>query len=140
MKSHRWPLLGVGLSWLLAAGCTTLREIPRSQYASQPERRHVRLVTREGLVYEFDYIQVSGDSLIGYRRRDVEGPAEEFALVGLPLEEVQRLSARSVDWYRTGLIGGGVIAAFVAKGLTESSDKPEGGGGGGGGGPGHGTP
>src|SRR5437867_9380651 len=93
MKKHRAPLLGMAVAWLLAAGCTTLREIPRSQYASQPERRHVRLVTRDGLVYEFDYIQVSSDSLIGYRRRDVEGPAEDYGSVSMSLEEVNRLSA-----------------------------------------------
>ena len=109
--------------WLLGTGCTALREIPPSQYAVAPERRHVRLVTRTGLSYEFDYVKVAGDSLLGYRRRDVGGPAEDYATLAVPLEDVARLSERGVDWYRTGLIGGGVLAAVVAAGLSARSDN-----------------
>ena len=38
-------LLGCAL-WLLGAGCTSLREIPRGDYTSEPERHNVRLETR----------------------------------------------------------------------------------------------
>jgi hypothetical protein len=118
----------------LATGCTALREIPRSQYAAEPERKHVRVVTRDGLVYEFDYMTVNGDSLTGYRRRDTEGPIEDYATLQVAFEEVQKLSARSIDWTRTGLIGGGVIAAFVVKGMSNSSSSSDEGGESGGGG------
>jgi hypothetical protein len=126
MKWSDWPRWAVSALWLSSAGCTALREIPRGEYASRPQIRHVRMVTREGLTYEFDYIQVGGDSLVGYRRRDVQGPADEYASMSLPLEEVTKLSARSVDWTRTGLVGGGVIAALVARGLSNggSGGKP----------------
>ena len=134
MRDSRTRRIAMGGMGLLLFGCTTLKEIPRSDYASQPERRHVRLVTTEGLVYEFDYVTVRRDSVTGYRRRDVEGPSEEYVTVGVALEEVKSLSARGVDWYRTGLIGGGVLAAFVVKGLSDSNDKNAAGGGGGGGG------
>jgi len=125
MKS-RWPRWWVASLWLLGTGCTALREIPPSLYAVAPERRHVRLVTRTGLSYEFDYVKVAGDSLLGYRRRDVGGPAEDYATLAVPLEDVARLSARGVDWYRTGLIGGGVLAAVVAAGLSGRSDNSSG--------------
>jgi hypothetical protein len=128
-----FPAVAAGLS-LLAMGCTALREVPPSQYAAEPERRHVRVVTREGLIYEFDYVAVNGDSLVGYRRRDAAGPAEEYITVPLPLEDIQTLASRRIDWYRTGLIGGGVLAALVVKGLSDSSspsgDEPSSGGGG----------
>jgi len=125
MKSG-WPRLCVASLWLLGTGCTALREIPPSQYAAAPERRHVRVVTRAGLSYEFDFVKVAGDSLLGYRRRDVGGPAEDYATLAVPLEDVARLSARGVDWYRTGLIGGGVLAAVVAAGLSARSDNSSG--------------
>ena len=105
------------------AGCTSLREIPRGQYADLAERRNVRLVTQDSLTYEFDYVNVRNDSLIGYRRQDVEGPIDQYATVQMPLIEVAKLSVRGLDWYRTGLIGGGVVLAIVARGLTKN-DEP----------------
>ncbi len=134
---RRRGIRGIALSALiLATGCTSLREVPRSEYAAAAERKHVRVVTREGLVYEFDYVAVSGDTLIGYRRQDNETAFEEFATMRVSLDEVTKLSARRLDWYRTGLIGGGVLAALVARGLasdaTEELGPVEGGGGPGG--------
>ena len=137
MKLRRWPRLWLCGIWFLGAGCTSLREIPRNQYAAKPERKNVRLETREGLVYEFDYVQVAGDSLTGFRRRDIEGPFDEYGQLAVPLDQVAKLSARGVDWYRTSLIGGGVIAAVVVAGLSASNNNnPSQGGGGGGKGPG----
>ena len=123
MRLKHWPRLAVCGALLLGAGCTSLREIPRSQYAAQPERKNVRLETQEGLVYEFDYVQVGGDSLTGFRRRESEGPIEDYGQMSLPLDRIAKLSARGVNWYRTGLIGGGVIAAVVAAGLNSSNNN-----------------
>ena len=136
LDGPRWALFG--LAWL-GAGCTSLKEVPRTEYAAVPERRHVRVETREGLRYEFDYVNVQADSLYGYRRRDAEGAIDQFSTFKLPLDEVARLSQRSLDWFRTGLIGGGVVAAIVAKGLSNSNNSnntpPDDSGGGGGRGP-----
>lgn len=132
MKVHRGPLAVIGVIWLLGSGCTTLREIPRADFAAEPERRHVRMWTDEGLVYEFDYVRIAGDSIVGYRQRDVEGPIDDIATLSVPLGAVARLSARKVDWYRTGLIGGGVLAAVIAAGLSSGvggSSSPSSGGG-----------
>ena len=113
-------------AWFAGSGCTSLKEIPRSDYASRPERRHLRVQTRDGRTYEFDSARFDADSLYGMTHRDVEGPTDEIATFSLPLEDVSRISARSVDWYRTGLVGGGLVAALVAAGLSaRSSDKPE---------------
>ena len=38
-------LLGL---WIAASGCTSLREIPRADYNTMPERKGVRVETREG--------------------------------------------------------------------------------------------
>ena len=103
---------------LAGAGCTTLRELPRSEYAAKPERPRVRVETTDGLVYEFDYAHVDEDTLTGYRERDVEGPINEVSTLRLPLDGVRSLSVHQIDWYRTGLVGGGALAAVVAAGLT----------------------
>ena len=52
----RWPRRWVATVALLATGCTSLREVPPSEYLSRPERKHVRVVTRDGLEYEFDIV------------------------------------------------------------------------------------
>ena len=113
-------LLGCML-WVLGAGCTSLKEIPRTDYTAQPERHNVRIETRDGLVYEFDTARVEGDSLIGYRRREAEGSFDEIASHRVALEDIERLSSRGVDWYRTGLVGGGVLVAVVVAGLNAAS-------------------
>jgi len=104
--------------WLLGSGCTALREIPRGEYGDQPERKDVRLVTREGLQYDFDYVRIDGDTLTGFRRRDVEGPVEEYGSMRVALDAVRSLEARRVDWVRTGLIGGSVAAGVTAAALA----------------------
>jgi hypothetical protein len=117
--------------WLAGTGCTSLREIPRGEYGVVADRKDVRLETREGLKYEFDFVHVEGDTLVGMRRRDVEGPVDEFGTVRLALDNVGRLEARRIDWMRTGLIGAGAAAALVTAGVVKNqSDRGATGGGG----------
>ena len=111
----------LAIVWILGSGCSSLKEIPRSEFGARSERKNVRLTTLDGRVYEFDYIQVAGDSLTGYKRRDTEGAVDDYASLRLALADLASVSARSVDWYRTGLIGGGVIAAVAVAGLSHSS-------------------
>ena len=118
MRNHRWGAGLLLLALLTGPGCTTLRELPRSEYAARPERQHVRVTTLDSLVYEFDYVRVEGDTLTGYRERDVEGPVSEVNTLPVPLDRVRVMSVRSIDWYRTGLVGGGALAAVVAAGIT----------------------
>jgi len=118
--------------WLSGAGCTSLREVPRGDYTARPERQNVKIETHDGLVYDFDYAQIRGDSLIGYRSRDVDGSFDELASHRVALEDIERLSSRSVDWFRTGLIGGAALVAVVVAGLNaasrNSNDEPTSGG------------
>ena len=107
--------------WLAAAGCTSLREIPRQDYAARASHRAVRVETREGLVYEFDYAEFSGDTLTGYRSRtEAEGSLDQVTQLRLPFDELQSVSVRQVDWRRTGLVGGGTLAAALVVGLKVS--------------------
>src|SRR5436190_10245264 len=105
MRQPRRGLAVALAGWMAVGGCTSLREIPRNQYGSEPERKDVRLDTMEGLHYELDYVRIDGDTLTGYRRRDVEGLVDDFAMLRIALDDVKSLSARRVDWTRTGLIG-----------------------------------
>src|SRR5205823_5164643 len=124
MKATRLARLVACGGWLLASGCTSLREIPRSDFSVAKERRDVRVETRDGLIYEFDFARVRNDSLIGYHRRDLEGSTDDFATVDIPLGEINHFSSRGVDWFRTGLIGGGALAAVIVGGLNASARNP----------------
>ncbi len=121
MKVSRWLSAAALAAWAAASGCTTMRELPRTDYASQPERKGVRIETRDGLVYEFDRATFDPDSITGYRLRgDVEGPLGEIAVVHVALDDVVHMRTRTVDWYRTGLVGGGVLAGVIAVGLAQT--------------------
>ena len=110
------------------SGCTVLRELPRSEFGARPERQRVHVETTEGLVYDFDFAQVANDTLTGFRERDVSGPVSEISTLRVPLDDVRTLSVRRLDWYRTGLVGGGALAAILAAGLSaHNSSKSSGG-------------
>ncbi len=128
MKSSRWRHALVLLAWLAGTGCTALREIPPTEYTARVHDRPVRVVTREGLSYQLDEAKVEGDTLIGYRRRDVEGPVDEFDTLTLPLDQVASISARRIDWFRTGLVGSISLAAVVAAGMSRHATSGGGGG------------
>jgi hypothetical protein len=96
----------------------TLREIPRRDFTAHAERKGVRVETVDGLIYEFDWASCTGDTLVGYRNRpETEGPLGQVSVVRVPFEDVQRLTARELDWRRTGMVGGGVVASALAVSL-----------------------
>ena len=120
LRSRAASLVVLGC-WLAAGGCTTLREIPPSRYVTRAANRPVRVQTNEGLVYEFDYAEFNGDTLTGYRTRsDLEGTIDQVTQVRIPFEELQVVSVRQIDWRRTSLVGGGVLAVALAVGLKAS--------------------
>ena len=121
--------------WLGGSGCTTLREIPRSDYPLVSERHGVRVQTRDGLVYDFDYASFSADSLTGFRHRnDVEGPVDQTVSFRVALDDVEHITTRRLDWYRTTIVGGSVLAGVLVAGLGGAAPKtPDSGGNTGGG-------
>ncbi len=126
MSGSRSRASAVLALWLLANGCTTLREIPRGDYAQLPERRGVRVETRDGLVYDFDYASVTGDTLTGVRHRnDLEGPVDQTVSFSIALDDIQQLTTRRFDWYRTGLVGGSVVAGVIVAALGANNSKSD---------------
>lgn len=120
MKGQRAVAMFILGAWLFGSGCMAMREVPPALYADQARRKGVRVQTREGLVYEFDYATFDPDSLTGYRtREDLEGVVDQVAVHRIPLDDIQRMTSRRVDWYRTGLVGGSVISGALAIGLTQ---------------------
>ena len=115
------------LALLLAGnGCTALREIPRADYGQVRERHSVRVETRDGLVYDFDYASFTADSLTGYRSRtEMDGPVDQTVALKVALDDVERLTTRKVDWTRTGLIGGTVLAGVLVAGLNGATKPAE---------------
>lgn len=122
MTRQRAASIAVLTAWCAASGCTALQEIPRTEYTSLNERHSVRVLTRDSLSYEFDYATITRDSLVGFRRNDAEnsGPVPEYSSLSMPLDNIERLSARKVDWYRTGLIGGLGVLAVAGAGLAKN--------------------
>jgi hypothetical protein len=130
MKVNRGWRLGMLAIWVSGAGCTALREIPRRDYVAHVGERPVRVVTSRGDDFDLESTRIEADSLIGYRRLDVEGPIEEFETVRLALDDVASISVRRVDWYRTGIVGVTAAAAIVATATrsTAATPAPTGGG------------
>jgi hypothetical protein len=133
MRAATWLRVVGGLVWMAGNGCSSLREIQRADLPANARRHNLQVVTVDGLRYDFDVAQMSPDSLIGYRRRDVEGAFDEFAVVRLGSEDVAHLYSRGVDWYRTMLVAGGAAAVVTAVGLSAAANHTNGGGSSGGG-------
>ena len=137
MRFHRGLRVWACFLWLSGSagstGCTALRELPRGQYAALPERNHVRVVTNDGLLYEFDYAQFGADTVTGFKRRDTEDRVEEYASLAFPLGNVAQLAIRQVDWQRTGLLGGLILIGVLVGAYTATQNNNGGGNSGGGG-------
>ena len=124
MIRARAARLGLLCALLASTGCMTLREIPRRDFTARAERKAVRVETADGLVYEFDWASCTGDTLVGYRNHsEAEGPIGQVSVVHVPFAEIQRLTARELDWRRTGIIGGGVVGSAVAVGLRSAANR-----------------
>jgi len=126
---------------VLASGCSSLVQVPRADFAAEPERKNVLIRTDLGEQYAFDRVNVTADSLFGtgYQQRTVvrsdgESQIEETAtIVRLPLANITSLSEKKRDWSRTIKWGVGALAAtalVVAVGTSSgNTDEAKPGGG-----------
>ena len=140
MKAGRTSRGLVALMLLAANGCTALRALPPSEYASQDERRDVVMETVDGERVEFQSIRVQGDTLTGWReKKDTEIPPpakdQDGNLIPEPpplpeerqvmLDRVAKLSVKQVSWKRTTLLFAPVVAGLIVYALTRSGgDEP----------------
>src|SRR5512141_1757144 len=118
MRTSRWARILTALAFTAGTGCTTLREVPRMDYAARVPEKPVRVTTRQGQEYEFEKASIQADTLVGFQRREVEGPIDEYVTVRLPLDDVTGIRARRLDWFRTGMIIGVGVVAVGAAGLA----------------------
>ena len=131
----------LALAAVALGGCSSLVQVPRSEFAATAERKNVRVRTQAGEEYAFDRIRVSADSLsgTGYQQRlvtraDGETEIDEMATqVSLPLADVVSMEERRRNWKSATRWGLGVAAAsafVVAVGSntgTHDNAKPGGG-------------
>lgn len=146
MKAGRTSRALMALLTLFATGCTAMKELPRTEYAAQPDRRDVVIESQSGEKMEFESIQVRGDTLTGWtekkQKEEEEAPRSEdgtlptqppsFEERQIMLDRVAKMSVKQVSWRRTGLIGGVLLAGTITYLLTRSGDDnaaPPGGGG-----------
>ena len=120
------------LALACATGCSSLSQVPRSEFAAEPERKGVLVRTVEGEQYAFDRVTISADSLsgVGFQQRtiylsDGQASIEEVSVpVRLPLDRIATLSEKRRDWGRTAKwgLGAAAAAAFVVAVGTNSTD------------------
>ena len=130
----RFPAILVVSSLAVTAGCSSLAQVPRSEFAAEPLRKGVLVRTADGEQFSFDRAVITADTLtgVGYQQRTVvladgQPSVEEIATeVRLPLERIVSLQQKRRDWGRTAKWGLGAAgaAAFVIAVGTNSADEP----------------
>ena len=120
---------------LLAGGCSTYREVPRSTLTPDLALGTVRVATLDGYEYKFLRAQVVPDTLFGFYEVTEErvGPKKEvwyeeaLRRQGIPLSGVARVELIRKDPVRTVLYGASIGAAgyFLVNLVDESARKPK---------------
>jgi hypothetical protein len=128
---NRQILLAAAL--VISSGCSTYREIPRSDLAPDASLDDIRVATLEGFEYRFDRAEVAADTLFGFYQVTVErvGPGRQvwyedvLRRQGIPLAQVARVELVRKDPVRTAIWGASIGAAgyFLVNLVDESSRK-----------------
>ena len=96
-----------------ATGCSSLVQVPRAEFASQPVRKNVWIRTQTGEQYAFERAEFTADSLlgIGFQEKavlqsDGQPLIEEVQTsVRIPLDGVTSLAEKRRNWRRTAKWG-----------------------------------
>lgn len=118
---------------VVLSGCSSYREIPRSDLVSGSSQENVRVATVEGFEYRFDRVEVVADSLFGFYPVTVErvGPGKQvwyedsLRRQGIALAQVARIELIRRDPLKTAIWGASIGAAgyFLVNLVDESSRK-----------------
>ncbi len=134
------PILGLLIAF---AGCTSLRQVPRSELKADSTLEKVRVATFDGYEYRFDRVEVDADTLNGYFTVTVErsqGPEvwyeDEARVHRIPTAQVARIELVRKDPVKTAFYGASLAAAgyLLFTLVEEPSPEPRISGGGGKGG------
>jgi hypothetical protein len=126
---------------LLLVGCSSYREVPRSELRAPGTFENVRVATVDGFEYRFDRVAVAGDTLVGYYSVAEERANERQEIWyedvlrshHLPLDRVAAVDLIRKDPVKTALYGASLAAAGYLLGslVEEERGDPSRGGGGG---------
>ncbi len=134
----RIPILAAALA---LCGCTSAREVPRSDLRRAGAYEKVRVATLDGFEYNFTRIAVRADTLTGYYvvTEERTGPKQEvwyedtMRRHDIPLARVAKVELVRTDPVRTAFYGASIAAAGYFL-VTLVQENPRRGGGSGGGG------
>jgi hypothetical protein len=127
--------LAAGALW---AGCSTVRQIPFESIPAEGTGQ-AAVVTTDGYTFNFDRVEVRGDSLVGtyavVEERVSAGGAVAYVDVPrhsvMARERVAHLEIKQLDYGNTALLGAGAVLFTVwAASLDDEKDIESQGGGG----------
>lgn len=106
-------------------GCTSRYTIPTEELEQKPVHRNVTVETIDGDVYDFRYVTVYDDSIIGYSLvyDDMGRHVVDSFLVNIQLGDVEsvrvlKYDAAKMSWYTLLVVGVvalvGVVAIIIA--------------------------
>lgn len=123
------------------AGCSSYRDVPRSEWSPTARYDDVRLATIDGFEYHFDSVVAGADSLVGYYKVSQERSSEGSVWYEdvdrrypIPRNRVVRLELVRKDPVKTTFYGAGFAAAgyLLVSFVEEKVVNPSSGGSGGG--------
>lgn len=128
---------------VMLAGCSSFRQVPRSELSADSSLEKVRVATFDGYEYRFDRVEIAADTLSGYFMVTVErtsGPEvwyeDEARMQRIPTAQVARVELVRRDPVKTAFYGASLAAAgyLLFTLVEEPSPEPRIKGGGGKGG------
>jgi len=104
---------------LLLAGCSSIREVPRSDLTADAEFENVRVATLDGFEYRFVRVEAVPDTLVGFYTATLERSNERKEIWfedilqrhKIPMSRVAKIELVRKDPLKTALYGATLLAA-----------------------------